>query len=180
MIKTLWTIGHSTWSIEQFIEILQQYDIQRIVDVRSLPGSNKFPQYNANELRASLNAQNIDYTYIKLLGGLRPKAKYSKSIAWRNQSFRNYADYTQTDPFKEGLKELEVLASQKRTAIMCAEVLWWRCHRSIIADYMKNQGWKVINIQSRTVATEHPYTSAASIIGGKLSYEVDKKNPHNQ
>ena len=179
MIKTLWTIGHSTWSIEQFIEILQQYGIERVVDVRSLPGSNKFPQYNADTLKEALNSHNIDYIYIKLLGGLRPKMKDSKSIAWRNQSFRNYADYTQTDSFKEGLKELMLLASEKRTAIMCAEVLWWRCHRSIIADYMKNQGWQVINIQSKTIATEHPYTSAASIIGGKLSYEVDKKNPHN-
>ena len=170
MNQTIWTIGHSTHSIELFVELLQQYDIELLVDVRSLPGSNKFPQFNSDNLAQSLREHEIEYTYLKILGGLRPKNKNSLNTAWRNQSFRNYADYMESDSFKEGIEILQELAREKRTAIMCAEVLWWRCHRSMIADVMKIKGWKVIHIQSKTSTKEHPYTAAASIVDGKLSY----------
>lgn len=170
MENTLWTIGHSTLNIGQFIALLQQYEIEQLVDVRSLPGSNKFPQFNSDALEQSLREHGIGYAYIKLLGGLRPKKKDSKNTAWRNQSFRNYADYMESDSFREGIAQLEQYATTRRTAIMCAEVLWWRCHRSMIADYMKAHGWRVIHIQNMTSIKEHPYTSAAAIVNGELSY----------
>lgn len=170
MVKTLWTIGHSTLNIELFVATLQQYRIELLVDVRSLPGSNRYPQFNSDNLKEALEEHQIGYIYMKQLGGLRPKKKDSKNTVWRNQSFRNYADYMESESFKEGVAQLEQHATKQRTAIMCAEVLWWRCHRSMIADYLKSQGWHIFHIQSKTAFVEHPYTKAASIVNGELSY----------
>ena len=170
MQKTIWTIGHSTHSIEEFVRLLQQYHIEQIADVRKLPGSNRFPQFNSEELARSLRTPGIGYSYFKLLGGFRPSKKDSKNTAWRNKSFRNYADYMETDSFKEGIELLERYALFRPTAILCAEVLWWRCHRSMIADYMKSRGWQVIHIQNLTSSKEHPYTAVANIVDGELCY----------
>ncbi len=169
-MDTLWTIGHSTRNIGEFISILHHYNISQLVDVRSLPGSNKFPQFNKEELEISLKESNIEYIYLKELGGLRKKIKNSLPNNWKNKSFSNYADYMQTDEFKRGIHKLEIIAQKKPTAIMCSEILWWRCHRSMIADYMKNKGWNVINIQDKKINTPHPFTSVAKIIDGTLTY----------
>ena len=140
MERIIWTIGHSTLDVEQFVNVLESYHIELLVDVRSLPGSNKFPHFNADNLASYLKKNHIDYRYLKLLGGLRPKNKDSLNIAWRNQSFRNYADYMETEGFKEGISWLIEYALHTRTAIMCAEAVWWRCHRSMIADYLTSMG----------------------------------------
>ena len=175
MENRIWTIGHSTHSIGEFIELLKHYRIEQIADVRKLPGSNRFPHFNSDRLEEVLMEQHIGYRYFKLLGGLRPKNKDSRNIAWRNKSFRNYADYMETDSFREGIEQLVSYAQLRPTAIMCAEVLWWRCHRSMIADYLKSIGWQVIHIQSLTSLQEHPYTSVANIVEGKLCYGGKEK-----
>ena len=168
--KILWTIGHSNRTIEEFTNILLHYKIERLVDIRALPGSDKFPWFNQDSLKQSLNEIGIDYQYLKLLSGIRPQRKDSPNTACKNKSFRAYADYMETEPFKEGIAVLEDLASQKRTVIMCSEILWWRCHRSMVADYMKSIGWEVINIFTINKSEEHHYRSVARIVDGKLTY----------
>lgn len=173
--KTIWTIGHSTHSIEQFITMLMNNDIEMLIDVRSLPGSNKFPQFNQDELKQSLADNKIEYHRISLLGGRRKFHKDSKNDVWRNKSFRAYADYMESNEFKEGVDELIGYASKRRVAIMCAEVLWWRCHRAMISDYLKSIGWKVIHIMDVDVKKNelHPYTSVAQIKDCKLCYHKE-------
>src|SRR5690554_6651037 len=146
MSTKLWTIGHSTHPIEEFISILNAYDIKLLVDVRSLPGSNKFPQFNKENLEISLPKEGISYKHLLILGGRRKVSKTSKNTAWRNASFRGYADYMETDAFKKGILELKKLSENIKVAIMCSEVLWWRCHRSMIADELKFEGWTVVHI----------------------------------
>ncbi len=170
MNQTIWTIGHSTRTGEHFIEVLKSFGIEVLADIRTLPGSDKFPQFNQDRLSESLFQNGIRYVYIPRLGGLRPSHKDSLNIAWRNKSFRAYADYMQTDSFRQGIEELLVLAKENRTAIICSEILWWRCHRSMVADYLKSIGWIVIHIEDTGKFKEHPYTSAASIINGHLDY----------
>lgn len=168
--NTLWTIGHSTHSIEAFMELLACNNIEAIVDVRSLPGSNKFPQFNKENLEISLAKAGIEYMHLLLLGGRRKKNKNSQNTSWRNASFQAYADYMETEDFTKGMNILKELAIKKRVAIMCAEVLWWRCHRSMIADQLKSEEWTIMHIMSRTKNDEHRYTQPAKIIDGKLSY----------
>lgn len=170
MAKKLWTIGHSTRSLEEFVELLKENGIELLVDIRSLPGSNKFPHFNQENLEKELPKSGIDYTYMKILGGLRKKHKDSHNTVWRNQSFRNYADYMETEDFKKGIAELKKMASKKKTCICCAEAVWWRCHRSMVSDYMKSDGWKVFHILSLKKVEEHPYTQPAKIVDGKLVY----------
>ena len=177
MQKMLWTIGHSTREISEFIEILKFYHIKQVVDIRALPGSNKYPHFNNDRLKESLSEFGLEYKYIKQLSGLRKRIKDAPPNVWKNKSFSNYAAYMETADFKEGIDQLTNYALRAPTVIMCAEVLWWRCHRSLIADYMKSIGWDVINIQDSKTKIPHPYTSAASIIDGNLSYAViPKKN----
>lgn len=170
MSKEIWTIGHSTHTLEEFMELLHTYKINLLIDVRSLPGSNKFPQFNKENLEISLPKEGITYKHLLILGGRRKVSKTSKNTAWHNASFRGYADYMETDAFKEGIEELEKFAENKRVAIMCAEALWWRCHRSMIADYLKVEGWTVIHILSNTKSQEHRFTAPAKVIDNKLSY----------
>lgn len=169
----IYTIGHSTNTIYKFIEILKFYEIEIIADVRSLPGSRRFPQFNKENLEISLQENEIGYIHITKLGGRRKADINSKNISWRNPSFRAYADYMETADFRDGVEELLTLARMQRAAIMCAEVLWWRCHRSMISDYLKSNGWKVIHITSIGKTEEHPYTKPAKIINGKLDYSSD-------
>ncbi len=169
--KTIWTIGHSTRSLEEFVSLLKPFNIELIADVRSYPGSRKFPQFNKEALEISLPQNNIEYTLIKKLGGRRKTNPDSKNIAWRHKAFRSYADYMETDDFKEGIADLEVMAEKKRTAYMCSEAVWWRCHRSMISDYLKWKGWTVMHIMALAKATEHPYTQPAKIINGELNYQ---------
>lgn len=166
----IWTIGHSTHPIEEFLGWLSSFTITDLADVRSLPGSNKFPQFNQEQLAKTLKENGITYHYFKNLGGRRKYNADSKNTIWRNKSFRAYADYMETPEFKEALTELKELASSKRTAVMCAEAVWWRCHRSMIADALKAKGWEVEHIMGEGKTTEHPYTQPAKIKKGQLYY----------
>ena len=168
---SIWTVGHSTRSAEEFNHILSAHLITALVDVRSFPGSRRYPQFNKKQLEESLTAAHIQYHHSPALGGRRRPNANSKNIAWKNASFRAYADHLDSEEFKQGIKELLEVARKDRTAVMCAEALWWRCHRSLIADYLKSEGWDVSHISSEKEAEVHPYTSAARIVKGRLSYE---------
>lgn len=173
--KTIWTIGHSTRSFEELLLMLQSFNIKLVADVRSYPGSRKFPQFNKDALETSLPQTGIQYVHLKDLGGRRKVNPDSKNTAWRHAAFRGYADYMETTAFKDGIKELIAAGLNQRTAYMCSEAVWWRCHRSLISDYLKVQGWKVMHIMGVGKAEEHPYTAPAKIVNGKLTYEPDDR-----
>src|SRR6266496_4571212 len=143
---TLWTIGHSTRRIEEFLALLGNYQIGALADVRQFPGSRRHPQFGQQSLANSLAEAGIEYFHFLELGGRRRPQRNSPNTAWRNEAFRGYADYMMTDEFVAGIERLLKLAREKRTAIMCAELLWWRCHRSLISDYLKAKGHHVIHI----------------------------------
>ena len=167
---TIWTIGHSTRSGEEFSEILLAHEIKVLVDVRSFPGSRRYPQFNREALAASLASVGIEYKHEPRLGGRRKPRADSHNTAWKNASFRAYADHMETEEFRRGVEELLEVAASERTAVMCAEAVWWRCHRSLIADYLKAEGHTVLHIVDKNKTKEHPFTSAARIVKGKLSY----------
>jgi len=167
---TIWTVGHSTRTLEEFLGLLVEYRIEAIADVRRFPGSRRHPHFASDALAATLPAHGLAYQWIPRLGGRRKVQPGSPNTAWRNASFQGYADYTATAEFAEGLAELLKLAASRRTALMCAEAVWWRCHRSIIADVLKLRGIEVIHIIDATHTTVHPYTSPARIENGRLSY----------
>jgi len=171
--KTIWTIGHSNRTLETFIELLQSFNIQLVTDVRQFPGSRKYPYFNKEELQVSLPHHNLNYIHLVELGGRRKPAKDSPNITWKNDAFRAYADYMETDEFLKAVNNLEQLALQQTTAYMCSEAVWWSCHRSMISDYLKANGWTVMHIMDVNKATEHPYTSPAKIVDGKLTYRPD-------
>ncbi len=166
----IWTVGHSTHSIETFNAILLANGIEVLVDVRTFPGSRRYPQFNKSELTESLESIGIKYRHEPRLGGRRSPRKDSHNTAWRNAQFRGYADHMETPEFEMGIKALLELATASRTTVMCAEAVWWRCHRSLIADYLKAAGHTVIHIINEKKTEEHPYTSAAGIVDGELSY----------
>ena len=166
----IWTVGHSTRSAEEFIEILRAQGVELLLDVRTFPASRRYPQFNKAELRTALDKEGIEYEHEPRLGGRRRARPDSHNTAWRNAQFRGYADHMGTDEFKQGVRALLELASNKRVAVMCAEAVWWRCHRSLIADYLKAVGHEVIHILDAKKTEEHPFTSAARIVDGKLSY----------
>jgi uncharacterized protein (DUF488 family) len=168
---TIWTIGHSTRSAEEFNHILSVHEIAVLSDVRTFPGSRRYPQFNKEQLKESLAAVGIRYQHSAALGGRRRPNATSKNLAWKNASFRAYADHLETEEFKRGVKELLEVAAKERTAVMCAEALWWRCHRSLIAENLKSRGWEVLHVASEKQAEVHPYTSAARMVEGRLSYE---------
>ena len=167
---SLWTIGHSTLAIEDFISKLRSFEIQVLADVRSYPGSRRYPHFNRERLDASLADTDIRYEHFPELGGRRRARPDSLNIAWRNESFRGYADYMETNEFRAGIDRLLNVATTQRTAIMCSEAVWWRCHRSLISDYLKVKGIEVNHIMSIGKAEPHPFTSAAGIADGELSY----------
>jgi uncharacterized protein (DUF488 family) len=149
MAHPFFTIGHSTRSIDDFVDLLRQAEVQLVVDVRTVPRSRTNPQYNGDVLPETLSAFQIDYTHIAALGGLRGHARDiagSVNAFWENKSFHNYADYAMTDAFRAGLAELRELGHAQRCAVMCAEAVWWRCHRRIIADYLIAAGETVFHI----------------------------------
>lgn len=167
----IWTVGHSTHSAEEFKEILGAHNIEVLVDVRSFPGSRRYPQFNKEQLATALPSVGIDYVHLRNLGGRRRARKDSINTAWRNESFRGYADYMESAEFREGIEVLVETGRWKSTTIMCAESLWWRCHRSLIADFLKARGVEVIHILDAKKTEIHPYTTAARIVDGRLSYE---------
>ena len=166
----VWTVGHSTRPIGEFITLLQSAAITIVGDVRRFPGSRRSPQYNQPALTDTLAAAGMDYVALADLGGRRQARPDSPHTAWRNPSFRAYADYMDTDAFRHGVDRTITLAARGRLALMCSEAVWWRCHRSLIADYLKIRGYSVIHLLSPTKHEEHPYTSAARIVHGQLSY----------
>jgi uncharacterized protein (DUF488 family) len=168
----LWTIGHSTRKIDEFIGLLQKNDINAIADVRRFPGSRRHPQFSQAQLSASLAEAGIKYFHFPELGGRRTPIPESPNTAWRNAAFRGYADYMMTGEFRAGMARLEVIAETSRTAVMCAEALWWQCHRSLIADDLKARGFSVWHILSTGKVELHPFTSAAHLVNGKLSYRA--------
>lgn len=168
---TISTVGHSTRSIEEFIQILINHQIKTLVDVRTFPGSRRYPQFNKAELADSLEVVGIHYVHQPKLGGRRKARPDSKNTAWNNESFRGYADHMDTAEFQQGIEELLELARQQSTAVMCAEAVWWRCHRSLISDFLKAASVKVMHILGEKKVEEHPYTPVARIVGGRLSYE---------
>jgi len=171
--KIIYTIGHSTHTLEEFVAMLKSFNIELLADIRSFPGSRKFPHFNKENLPASLAENNIEYIHLRNLGGRRKVNPDSCNTGWRVAAFRGYADYMETESFKKAIQELEQIASQKRVAYMCAEAVWWRCHRSLVSDYLKNEGWTVLHIMGVGKSTEHSYTAPAKIIDGKLDYSKD-------
>lgn len=172
--QTIYTIGHSTHTIEVFLAMLQSFDIKTLVDVRRFPGSRKYPQFNQDALKESLEKNGIEYFHLEELGGRRKVSKDSKNNTWKNVSFKGYADYMETDAFKNGVLKLEGIASNQHSVIMCSEVLWWRCHRSMISDFMKAAGWNVLHIMAVGKSQEHRYTAPARIVGNTVDYsDVD-------
>jgi uncharacterized protein (DUF488 family) len=168
---TLWTIGHSTRTLAEFITVLRSHHIETVADVRKLPGSRRHPHFNQDFLAAALQEKCIGYDHFAELGGRRKPHGDSPNTAWRHSAFRGYADHMATPEFARAMERLSALASERRTAIMCAEAMWWRCHRSLIADYLKARGWCVLHIINAQKAQEHPFTSAARIVDGELSYK---------
>jgi uncharacterized protein (DUF488 family) len=169
-MDTIYTIGHSTRSIEQFLGLLQAHNIEELVDVRTVPQSRHNPQFGQEELAAALQQAGIGYMHLGKLGGLRQSSKDSINLGWQNSSFRGFADYMATPEFQQGLDELKAIAEKKRVAIMCAEAVPWRCHRSLIADALTTQGWQVLHIQSKKTASPHEPTPFLKVQDGKLTY----------
>lgn len=176
MEKTVWTIGHSTRSADEFLELLKIHEVGLLVDIRSFPGSRRYPHFNRENLSVFLPEKGIKYKHMAGLGGRRKPLKDSVNVAWRHASFRGYADYMQTDEFKKQIDIVEELAASVNTAYMCSEAPWWKCHRALVSDYLKVRGWEVLHIMERGKLTEHPYTSPARPVQGRLFYD-DQVSP---
>jgi uncharacterized protein (DUF488 family) len=173
--RIVYTIGHSTRLIEEFIALLDENDIEVLVDVRSIPMSRTFPQFNKENLLRSLKKARIEYHHMPKLGGRRGKQKQviePHNAAWQNSAFRNYADYAETNPdFQEGLEELITIAHAKRTAYMCSEAVWWRCHRRILTDYMLARGFTVRHIMAPGKVTDAELNEDAVVHeDGRITY----------
>lgn len=170
MLSTIWTVGHSSRPLDEFLALLAQQRVEVLADVRRFPGSRRQPQYAQDALAASLARKRIRYCWLPALGGRRRARADSPNGAWRNASFRGYADHMASEEFARGMDELLALAAGRRTAIMCAEAPWWRCHRALIADQLCVAGIEVVHILDRTHSVAHPMTAPARIVRGALSY----------
>jgi uncharacterized protein (DUF488 family) len=166
----IWTIGHSTRSIDDLIAVLAAYQIELVVDVRRFPGSRRVPQFSAEFLEKSLAAAGIGYCWIPALGGRRRADSTMDNSAWQNSAFKAYAQHMETEEFSDGLNELLMLSEGCNTAIMCAELLWWRCHRRIISDVLLSLGISVIHIRDESHADAHKLGPPARIVDGSLTY----------
>ncbi len=164
------TIGHSTRSLEDFIQILQRYEVERVIDVRTMPRSRRNPQYNRETLPGSLKSAGIEYTHMPELGGFRQAQPDSPNTGWRNDSFRGYADYMLTNEFELALLVLIQTGNLERVVVMCAEAVPWRCHRSLIADALTVRGYPVVDILDFDHSQEHRLTSFAKVEGNRLTY----------
>ena len=167
---TIWTIGHSTRPLDAFLALLAENGIEAIADVRSHPGSRHCPQYGQAALRDALVENGVAYRWMPALGGRRRARADSPNTAWRNASFRGYADYMQTAAFDLGLAGLLDLARTRRTSLMCSEAVWWRCHRSMIADALKARGVRALHIMGPNCVAEHTWTAPARVVDGRLTY----------
>ena len=167
---TVWTIGHSTRTAEEFIDVLAAHEIEAVVDVRRFPGSRRLPQFGAEALSTSLRSAGLSYRWIEALGGRRRPDPESPNDAWENDAFRGYADHTASEEFAEGLFELLMVANGVRAAVMCAELLWWRCHRRIIADVLVALRYEVRHIRDAGAAEPHELAPPARMVDGMLTY----------
>jgi uncharacterized protein (DUF488 family) len=166
--KQVWTIGHSTRTLEEFLKMLDSFQIKTVADIRTYPGSRRYPHFNKELLSTSLIVQGLKYTHIPELGGRRKPRADSTNTVWRNMAFRGYADYMETEEFRKGISQLENLAQEENVAYMCSEAVWWRCHRALVSDFLKNRGWTVYHIMSASKIEEHPFTAPAREAQGKL------------
>lgn len=169
-LPVLYTVGHSTHSLDELVAMLRAHGVERLVDVRTIPRSRHNPQFNRETLSKSLHNRQLSYRHMKALGGLRHARPDSTNTAWRNASFRGFADYMQTPPFAEALDKLIDLAQQKPTAIMCAEAVPWRCHRSLISDALTARGFEVRDIMSASSAKLHRLSPIAKLQGQQVTY----------
>jgi len=168
----VFTIGHSTRTWKVFLELLRAHGIKRVIDVRSIPRSRHNPQFNRETLSAKLRAARIGYVHLRKLGGLRHSRRDSPNMGWRNTSFRGFADYMRTADFEAGLGRLIKLAEQKKSALMCAEAVPWRCHRSLIADALVVRGSRVADIVNEKRSQVHLLTSFARVRGNRITYPL--------
>ena len=167
---TVWTIGHSTRTIDELVAVLAAHAIEAVVDVRRFPGSRRLPQFGAAALETSLRAAGVSYTWLESLGGRRRAAPDSPNDGWDNAAFRGYADHVSSEEFAGGLQQLLTVAAGVRTTVMCAELLWWRCHRRIIADVLVSLGHEVRHIRDASDAAVHTLAPPASLVDGVLTY----------
>lgn len=170
MDTRIWTIGHSTRTLEEFLGLLAQHGITAIADVRRHPGSRRLPWFASEALAASLRAADIEYAWIPQLGGRRRPRPGSSNTGWRNASFQGYADHLDSAEFAEGLEHALELAGRRATALMCAEGVWWRCHRALISDVLKLRGFEVLHILDGGEPKPHPWTPVARVVDGRLDY----------
>jgi uncharacterized protein (DUF488 family) len=174
-VGTVYTVGHSTRTIRELVALLRAHGVEQVVDVRTIPRSRHNPQFDRPALSRSLHAVRLRYRHLKALGGLRHARADSTNLGWRNASFRGFADYMRTEEFAAGLARLERIASRHPTAVMCAEAVPWRCHRSLIADALTVAGWRVLHIQSRRTARPHRRTPFLEARGATLRYPAPSK-----
>ena len=173
MDATVWTIGHSTRTIEEFLAVLSAYDIEAIADVRRFPGSRRLPQFSSPAFERALGDRGIAYIWLPSLGGRRRPDPDSVNVGWRVPAFRAYADHVATEEFAAGLFELLMVAGGLRTAVMCAEVLWWRCHRRLIADVLTSLDVPVVHIRDERASEVHRLAAPARLVRGRLTYTVE-------
>jgi uncharacterized protein (DUF488 family) len=176
----IWTIGHSTRLLTDFLGLLAAFRIQTLADVRSFPGSRRYPQYGRQALEECLSSHRIAYRWIPALGGRRRPRAQSTNLAWRNAGFRGYADHMETAEFDAGLGDLIELGHESRTAVMCAEAQWWRCHRSLLADALLARGVEVEHIVDAGRSMPHTWTAPARLVNGCLTYAPapTEETPH--
>jgi uncharacterized protein (DUF488 family) len=177
MTDRVWTIGHSTRTLEEFLGLLAAHEVEAVADVRRYPGSRRWPHFGREVLAGELERRGLVYEWLPELGGRRTPAPDSPNTGWRSAAFRGYADYMATGEFAAGLDRLVNLALGLRAVILCAESLWWRCHRGLIADVLRWRGFEVFHIMGPGSAAPHPYTAAARIVDGRLSYAADGGSP---
>jgi uncharacterized protein (DUF488 family) len=166
----IWTIGHSTQTIDAFVALLRQHALGLVADVRRYPASRRHPQFGREQLETSLREAGIKYQWLAELGGRRTPRRDSRNLGWENEGFRGYADYMETEPFQLALARLVGLAQADRTAIMCAEAAWQQCHRGLIADALRANGHEVVHILRDGKLEAHPWTTPARILDGRLAY----------
>lgn len=169
-VHTIYTIGHSTHSLAEFLSMLQSFEIKFLADIRRFPGSRRFPHFDSENLKISFESAGIQYMHLADLGGRRKVKKDSINNRWINDSFRGYADYMETEEFENTIVNLEHIALEQPTAYMCSEAVWWRCHRSLVSDYFKAKDWTVLHIMATGKAQEHKYTTPARIVDSNVFY----------
>jgi len=167
---TIWTVGHSTRTLEEFLLLLGVHSIGHVADVRSFPGSRRYPHFGSEALAAALTERGIGYSWHRALGGRRKPSPDSPNTGWRHSAFRAYADHVASGEFEEGLAELLSIAASAKTAFMCSEAVWWRCHRRIIADVLVSRGIAVRHIIDEKPAGLHVLAPPAHLLDGRLSY----------